>query len=478
MKDCTEWLEYWFERNCDYDPTGKQKMYYPACVTLSLIHREYVRSATNRKVKHYEFSKFCKVVHERFPHVAQAKDESMFHCDTCLRLREELRSLTNTKDAKQAVIAKQQEISRHRAVVALERRLYKEHQLLGRTMPEDVMCLIIDGMDQTTCCLPQWGKARGDQLDKQMLLGPKAHLTGVRDHNAQVYCYWAFDHVPKDGALVVNCLLLTLNTFRKKRGFLPRMLFIQLDNTKKENKNYLVMGLLSHLLKTVFGTKIQVNFLPVGHTHEDIDQVFSAVALTSRTVRPRSLPHLLAAVDNIRTTGADGEQLRPVQVVLENYLDLRYFMNGQLPSGKDKLEGLDGAKEIRISYSPQLPAKPTEISLPPPVGATLQYPIIQTKSSGIFKNSSDPRLCHQPLAGAPILASDARLYNPRASKQEKLDAIKPALRMGPLRPLYCTTSSSGGVVTEGHLLDSAKCRATLDAFKRWHEVSTAHCASE
>src|SRR5690606_34082275 len=56
------------------------------------------------------------------------------------------------------------------------------------------------------------------------------------------------------------------------------ILYLQLDNTSKDNKNQTVFGYLSWLVKKGTFREIYVNFLPVGHTHEDIDQLFSVIS--------------------------------------------------------------------------------------------------------------------------------------------------------------------------------------------------------
>ena len=56
---------------------------------------------------------------------------------------------------------------------------------------------------------------------------------------------------------------LVLHTWQ---GVLPPILYVQLDNTAKENKNVIVFGYLSMLVEKGLFKKIKLNFLPVGHT--------------------------------------------------------------------------------------------------------------------------------------------------------------------------------------------------------------------
>ena len=55
----------------------------------------------------------------------------------------------------------------------------------------------------------------------------------------------------------------------------PKKLYLQLDNSAKDNKNKYLMAFLSLLTTQDVFEEIHANFLLVGHTHEDIDAYFS-----------------------------------------------------------------------------------------------------------------------------------------------------------------------------------------------------------
>ena len=52
---------------------------------------------------------------------------------------------------------------------------------------------------------------------------------------------------------------------------LPKKLFLQLDNSAKDNKNRYVMAFCSLLTARRIFKEVTVGFLVVGHTHKDID---------------------------------------------------------------------------------------------------------------------------------------------------------------------------------------------------------------
>ena len=56
---------------------------------------------------------------------------------------------------------------------------------------------------------------------------------------------------------------------------LPKKLFLQLDNSAKDNKNRYVMAFCSLLSARRVFKEVTVGFLIVGHTHEDINAHFS-----------------------------------------------------------------------------------------------------------------------------------------------------------------------------------------------------------
>ena len=69
---------------------------------------------------------------------------------------------------------------------------------------------------------------------------------------------------------------------KQKEGGIPPVLNIQLDNTTKQNKGRYLIAYLAYLVQQGVIKEAYCNFLPVGHTHEDIDQFFSRVSVFTR----------------------------------------------------------------------------------------------------------------------------------------------------------------------------------------------------
>jgi hypothetical protein len=102
------------------------------------------------------------------------------------------------------------------------------------------------------------------------------HATGVIVHGPKGFTkvYTWYDEFPHDANVKVECLLRTLEHYRDRNGRLPAKLYIQFDNAKN-NKCNAIVKLLAFLVEFGVFKKIKLCFLLVGHTHNDVDQLFS-----------------------------------------------------------------------------------------------------------------------------------------------------------------------------------------------------------
>ena len=73
---------------------------------------------------------------------------------------------------------------------------------------------------------------------------------------------------------------------------------MQLDNTRRENKNQIVFGYLNMLVELGNFHKVKVGFLLVGHTQDHIDQMFKRFAVTLGRNNVGSLPSLTEVIRN------------------------------------------------------------------------------------------------------------------------------------------------------------------------------------
>jgi hypothetical protein len=115
---------------------------------------------------------------------------------------------------------------------------------------------------------------------------------------------------------------------------LPRRLYLQLDNSLKDNKNQFLFRFLSLLIARKVFEEIQLGFLLVGHTHEDIDGYFSYVSDVLRKNNTFVLADLMKHF-------MDSQKLRFMPHVVQEVADFKSFVKSYaLP--------LEGMKDMHI----------------------------------------------------------------------------------------------------------------------------------
>ena len=142
-----------------------------------------------------------------------------------------------------------------------------------------MMSLILDKWDSNKTMVPFFTrepKSGWSALDSMNRL--HLHVLGVIVHGSpnKHYLYSFNDTVKGDANLNIEGLHRTLVKYCGAQP-LPRIIYIQADNAS-DNKNYAVLLFFGLLVKHKYVELVQISFLLVGHTHEDIDQLFSTLS--------------------------------------------------------------------------------------------------------------------------------------------------------------------------------------------------------
>ena len=150
-------------------------------------------------------------------------------------------------------------------------------------------------------------------------------LLGAIAYGYGWYRYWS---VP-EWAASSNLTLMTLCRIIRdvsKLGPLPKKLHLQMDNTAKDNKNHYLLGFCTILIAEHVFKEVEVFFLPMGHTHQDIDQTFSLITRRISQHRAYSLPHLMKVVKDAwqdhKYVGATAK----VHLEMKHILDFRRLL--------------------------------------------------------------------------------------------------------------------------------------------------------
>lgn len=208
---------------------------------------------------------FFQLWRNHFSYVQLRRHHAFAVCDTCALLRLCFMS-TSDKSFRNILSVLQK---KHYSFIHIERGLYHEHREEARQHPDRVMSIIVDGADQNAYGLPHF-----EQKNKTLDGGrtQRSSLVGVLVHGIRCFVYQYQDIWGHDANIIIEALQRSLKHVEKQRD-LPDMLYLQMDNAANTNKNKYMLGWLALLVKRHVFNEIMLCFLPVGHTHEDIDQV-------------------------------------------------------------------------------------------------------------------------------------------------------------------------------------------------------------
>lgn len=114
---------------------------------------------------------------------------------------------------------------------------------------------------------------------------------------------------------------------------LSKILYLQLDNTVKDNKNKFVMAFCSLLTSRRVFKEVAVGFLTVGHTHEDIDGCFSYL---SRRLWKNNIYDFA----DLMKSFMDLQSLAFIPEFVQEVGDFKEFIKGYHHKGTNALVGL------------------------------------------------------------------------------------------------------------------------------------------
>ncbi|XP_019616724.1 PREDICTED: uncharacterized protein LOC109464227 [Branchiostoma belcheri] len=250
----------------------KEEIWLPYNTRKVDIFNKYAEDCEDRSEPYCCLQSFLNMWKTFYPHVAIKKCSLFTKCTICVRLG---RDLAKTRDPvkRRKIKLKRQE---HDARQMAERLAYYQRREAARQEPDKYLSLIIDGMDQAKTYLPHFVGDKSKDLTTADLM--KVHVSGIISHGHGLRAtYVDFFEYSHDSNLTLN-LLLKLLAKLSTGSQLPPILFIQADNCYRENKNKFMLAFLDLLVHKRIFREIQLSFLMVGHTHEDIDQMFSRVA--------------------------------------------------------------------------------------------------------------------------------------------------------------------------------------------------------
>lgn len=204
------------------------------------------------------------------------KPAQFSQCQTCW----ELQRAMNARDSnwtKRGQAA--QELRIHYQNQYMDRCIYWSMRWASKLLGS-ILCIIIDSMDKTKMSYPRWPFDRKPK-SLEGVIRPRFIFTLAIAHR---WCTAAFvqDEIQNHGSSAFCEVLVRVvehiyqMSLRSRRAF-PLHLVIQADNTVSQAKNqYAFIALAFFVARYKFLTA-NIFFLLVGHTHEDVDQMFGVV---------------------------------------------------------------------------------------------------------------------------------------------------------------------------------------------------------
>ncbi|VDI55323.1 Hypothetical predicted protein [Mytilus galloprovincialis] len=225
-------------------PDSKQ-LHLPCCLTKSSVYSTMVSELEGPTSQCISLSHFLLVWRTELRHIAIPRRSRFSECNTCVLLKNEIESTRNKEVRKQLMQQRDTHLKQQKS----EREKYYKHAMKARRNPDKYLSIIMDAMDQAKTMIPHF-TATPKFADGMWKL--KTHLLGAIVHGIGAYGFFDIFQWPHGSNLTVSTLM---NILFMMKDSLPEVLYLQMDNCGRENKNRYLMSFLAFLveLKIVVG---------------------------------------------------------------------------------------------------------------------------------------------------------------------------------------------------------------------------------
>jgi hypothetical protein len=325
----TEWMRVYFAMHGEPQP-DKHELHLPKTWTKKYVFEQLDKYLQWRypgqfNVNHEDYTYLYIIWAQFFFRVKIPVVCRFSQCDTCNQL-DFLRSICNNPEELKQLTEAQ---VTHAHATYVEKKKYYKHMRKGTDDPEKYICMIIDGMTQRTTELPHFQR-RPKWYTKDM--GLEVHVVGaiIAGMDPRV----EFSYTPltgDDSNAFLSCLhrniVYALETNAKRpelNGKRAEVLYIQLDNCSS-NKSILTKQYLAFLAEKYGFRKVKTNYMHVGHTHENIDQMFSRFSVAIAKENIYTLDQLMSVCKKSFTPN-------PVCEYISHVYDFKTWLQQDVPS--------------------------------------------------------------------------------------------------------------------------------------------------
>ncbi|ELR15619.1 uncharacterized protein ACA1_377230 [Acanthamoeba castellanii str. Neff] len=252
--DTTAWASTWITMYTNMygcHAPNSTSIYMPMIMTKDHLYQKYSDALNAQhftQAKLLSLTHFHKMFKGEHRHIKFPQFCILRQCNICASTND---TLTNqTMSTREQVQLKQWKLD-HLKLVKAEQKAYHLHQQEAVADPSATLLIIMDG--STDVILPllvplplAWKDLHLYKLGIHGFINHGLHRRSLYLHQGQFSC-----------------------------GLHPSTLYLQFDNCSWENKNKYMLAYCHWLVFNKVFQSITISFLPVGHTHEDIDQMFS-----------------------------------------------------------------------------------------------------------------------------------------------------------------------------------------------------------
>ncbi|KXJ24444.1 uncharacterized protein LOC110248173 [Exaiptasia diaphana] len=199
------------------------------------------------------------------------KNQIFARCPQCQSLRK--RCLEAGK-CSTAMAALKDERQKHKDLYMAEKQNYYQRQIMSVHHPDDMLCIIYDGMHKEKTKIPRFSANPSKDLENSFrvpcnLEGFIVHRQGLHIQPKQGYGFLNMCY-PDNSDLILSCLLHLVKSIESP---FPRSISLQFDNASNNKCNEGVAFFAYLVAEEVFHN-VYGHTLIVHHTHEDIDRMF------------------------------------------------------------------------------------------------------------------------------------------------------------------------------------------------------------
>ena len=163
----------------------------------------------------------------------------------------------------------------------MDRILYWNLRFASREFDSTVLTIIIDSMDRKKAVWPKYDFNRKPHTIENLKPRPRMTVTGGMAHGWCTGIFITQETLSHGSNAYVEVLCQLLDKVaelcRVQGRRFPVHLVLQADNTVAQTKNQYATAFCSQLVGMQKFSTVTMNFLMVGHTHEDIDQLFALI---------------------------------------------------------------------------------------------------------------------------------------------------------------------------------------------------------